>query len=48
MKNHAKKCAPKASPSPLFNFLKITQTSHYMQEILLKMRHCERGLSKSL
>ena len=45
MDKSCKKCAPKASPRPLFNF--GNHISHCMQEILLKIRYFER-LSKSL
>ena len=50
MEKSCKKCAPKASPRPLFNFGKETKTAiaRNMQEILLKIRYFERGLSKSL
>ena len=49
MEKWCKKCAPKVSPKPLFNFGKyITQNSHCTQEILLKIRYFEGGLSKSL
>ena len=40
-------CVPKTSLKPL-NFGKKTQSSHCMQEILLKIRYFGRGLSKSL
>ena len=48
MEKSFRKCAPKASPRPLFNFGKQTQNSHCMQEIPLKIRYFERGLSNSL
>ena len=38
-----RKCAAKASPRPLYNF-----GSCCMQEIILKVRYFETGLSKSL
>ena len=47
MEKSYRKYAPKASPRP-FSFSSITQNSHCMQEILLKIRYFERGLSKSL
>ena len=47
MEKSCKKCAPKVSPRPLYNW-SITQKSHCMQEILLKVRYFERGLSKRL
>ena len=31
-----------------FLFWQITQSSHCLQEIILKIRICERGLSKTL
>ena len=43
-----RKFSPKASPRPLFNFGKSPKDSQCMQEILLKTRYFERGLSKSL
>ena len=48
MEKSCRKYAPKASPRSLFNFGKITQNSHCMQELLLKIRYFERGLSKGL
>ena len=39
MEYSCRKCAPKASPRPLFNFWEITQNSHCMQEILLEIRY---------
>ena len=48
MKKPCRKCAPKASPRPVFNFAKKTQNSHCTQEIILKIRYSERGLSKTL
>ena len=44
MEKSCGKYSPKASPRPLFNFAKFC---HYTQEILLKIRFSERGLSKS-
>ena len=44
MEKSSRKCAPKASPRPLFF---LTENSHCMQEILLKIRYFERGLSKT-
>ena len=41
------KCAPKTNPR-LFQFWLIAQNSQCMQEALLKIRYCERGLSKNL
>ena len=37
MEHSCRKCAPKASPKPLFNFWELTQNSHCMQEILLEI-----------
>ena len=48
MKKPCRKCAPKAGPRPVFNFAKKTQNSHCTQEIILKIRYSERGLSKTL
>ena len=47
MGKSCRKCAPKANPRPLFYFGKTTQRIHYMQQILLKLRHFERRLSKT-
>ena len=47
MEKSCKKCAPKASPRPLL-ILVNNPKSHCMQEILLKIRLFEIGLSKSL
>ena len=44
-KNHAENVHHEVVPGPYFNF---GINSHYMQEILLKIKHFERGLSKSL
>ena len=38
----------KPVPDPLFYFGKQPKNSHCMQEILLKTRYFERGLSKTL
>ena len=38
----------KRQPRPLFNFAKKNKNSHCTQEILLKIKYFERGLSKSL
>ena len=46
MENHAENVDRKLVPDT-FLFL-VTQNSHCMQEILLKIRYFERGLSKSL
>ena len=48
MENSCRKCAQKVSPRPLFNFGESSKNSHCMEEILLKVRYFERGLSKSL
>ena len=47
MEKSCKKCAPKASPRPLL-ILVNNPKSHCMQEIPLKIRLFEIGLSKSL
>ena len=47
MEKSCRKCAPKASPKPLFNLAKHPK-SHCMQEILLKIRYFDRRLSKTL
>ena len=41
------KCAPKASPRPLFNFALLSKAAIACKK-LLKIRYFERGLSKSL
>ena len=46
MERSYRQCAPKASPRPLFNFVKLTQNSHCMQEILLEKRYFEKALKK--
>ena len=46
MEKSLKKCTPKLVPDA-FLILEITQNSHCMQEILLKIRHYERRSSKS-
>ena len=45
MEKSCRKCAPKASPRPLFNLLNNPKLP--LQEVLLKIRYSERGLSKS-
>ena len=47
MEKSCRNYAPKASPRTLLNFDTINQNSHRMQEIVLKIRYFERGLSKS-
>ena len=42
MEKSCRKCSPKPIPRPLFYF-----GCHCMQEILLKIRHFERRLSKT-
>ena len=42
-----RKCGEKASPRPLYNFGKIIQNRHFMQELILKATYFEKGLSKS-
>ena len=42
------KCAPKASPRPLLNLVNNPKQPLHMQEILLKIRYFETGLSKNL
>ena len=42
------KMSIKSQPQTLFLFWKINQNSHCMQEILVKIRYFERGLSKIL
>ena len=46
MEKSCTKCAPKASPRPLFTSGLVSQNSHYMQEIILKIRYFERELPK--
>ena len=46
MKKSCRKCAPDASPRPLFYF-DLKKNSHCMQEIILKIRYFEWGLSKT-
>ena len=49
MEKSCRKYVPKASLRFLFIFDKyITQNNHCMQEIILKIRYFERGLSKSV
>ena len=48
MKKSCRKCAPTASPRPLLNFAIQAKTAICIQEILLKIRYFQRGLSKSL
>ena len=43
-----RKCAPKPSPRPIFNFCQITQNSHFMQEILLKISILKGDYQKAL
>ena len=45
---YGKNMHQKLVPVSFFNFGKKTQKRHCMQEIILKMRYFERGLSKSL
>ena len=45
MEKPYRKCAPKASPKAISV---NNRNRHCMQEILLKIRHFKRGLSKSL
>ena len=47
MKNLCRKCAPNASPRPHFFLGKQPKKGQCMQEILLKIRYFERGLSKT-
>ena len=47
MEKSFRKFVPKASPRPLFYFGKQPKTAS-MQEILLKIRYSESGLSKTL
>ena len=48
MENSCRKCAPKASPRPLFNFGKKIQSSYCLREILLKIRCFEEDYQKVL
>ena len=47
MEKSCRKHAPNTSPKHLFYFGKQPKKSHCMQEILLKIRYFERGLSKT-
>ena len=47
MEKSCRNYSPKASPRALPNFRKITQNSHCIQEIVLKIRDFERALSKT-
>ena len=46
MENHAENVHQKLVPDPVL-FWETAQNSHCMQEILLKTRYLERGLSKT-
>ena len=49
MEKSCRKCAPKARPRPLFYFGKQPKTAiKKLQEIILKIRYSESGLSKTL
>ena len=48
MEKLCRKYAAKASPRPLYNFDKKPKIAIAWQEIILKVRYFERGLSKSL
>ena len=47
MEKPCKKCAPKASPRPLFYFGKKPRTTTACKKFFLKIRYCERGSSKT-
>ena len=47
MEKSCTKCAPKAGPDPFLILLSNSRQT-CMQEILLKMRYFEKGLSQSL
>ena len=48
MEKSCRKCAPKGSPRPLFNFGEKPKTPIPCKKIFLKFRCIERGLSKIL
>ena len=47
MKKSCRKCAPKASPRPLFYYGKQPKIVMVCIKIILKIRYFERGLSKT-
>ena len=48
MEKSCRKCAPKGSPRPLFNFGEWQKTPIPCKKIFLKCRYIEWGLSKIL